>query len=150
MTLNTSLSGPPGPRHDEGRDAVVPASANEQPDDESSSHQSTSSFATASQQVSWWEVHQYRGRVLKSYDIQTFPIVGTPAWCALPDGHPVKLVAALDAAQHWALRLDTAQAARCQAAQNIAGSTDWKAVAKSHREHSEFLAANPWARRVIA
>jgi hypothetical protein len=149
MQLNSISPGPPGPRRDEGRDLVLPASAIKQLDDESSYDHDTS-FVTSSQQVSWWEVHLYRKRILKHTGIQQFPAIGTPAWCALSDDHPAKHAAALDAAQHWALRIETAQAARCDAAQAISASENWAAVAKANRDRAEFIAANPWARRVIA
>jgi hypothetical protein len=40
--------------------------------------------ALASQQVSWWSVHEHVLPLLNSVD--SWPMVGTPEWCELPDG----------------------------------------------------------------
>ncbi|OBH80194.1 hypothetical protein A5681_04515 [Mycobacterium scrofulaceum] len=88
--------------------------------------------------------------MLEQSGVQSFPMVGTPAWCALRDDHPAKLAAALDAAQHWALRLETAQEQLAAAAQAISASEDWSAIARMNRDRADFLDANSWARRVSA
>lgn len=85
--------------------------------------------ALASQQVSWWSVHEHVLPLLNSVD--SWPMVGTPEWCELPDGDVRKVAAVFDAAQHWALRVETSQEARCQASQDIAAAFDWKRIAQS-------------------
>lgn len=135
--------GPPGPENGESRGGKTPADATKQLD-----HQS--SYGQSNRQVAWWEVHLWRDRMLEPLGVQDFPMAGTPAWCALPDDHPVKLAAAFDAAQHWALSVDTAQAAQAAASQAISAAADWTAVAQSNRDREEFAAASPWARRVSA
>ncbi len=100
-----------------------------------------------SQAVAWWPVHEFVAPLLTQ--IETWPMAGTPAWCDLPDDHPAKWAALLDAAQHHALRVEIAQEARRDAAESISAATDWPAIANATRERAEFCAANPWARRVI-
>jgi Protein of unknown function (DUF2742) len=102
-----------------------------------------------SQAVAWYEVHEYRDRVLEYLGVERFPMVGTPAWCVLPDDHPVKIAAVIDAAQHWALRIDTAQVASCLASQAISAAADWSAIGQAQRNRAEFVAAKPWAKRVV-
>jgi hypothetical protein len=103
----------------------------------------------ASQAVTWYEVHEYRDRKLERLGVEQFPMAGTPAWCALPDNHPVKIAAVFDAAQHWALRIDTAQAASCFASQVISAAADWSAIGQAQRNRAEFVAANSWTKRVV-
>jgi Protein of unknown function (DUF2742) len=99
-----------------------------------------------SQQVSWWEVHKFATDRLDQ--VAHWQMVGNPAWCELPDDDPVKWAAILDAAQHWALRVETCQQARCDAGRDIAAAADWSAIAHEIRDRAEFYAARPWLRRV--
>ena len=101
-----------------------------------------------SQQVCWSSVHEHVLPLLASVD--SWPLVGTPAWCALDFHDPVKKAALLDAAQHWALRLEICQAARCEAGRDIAAVADWAVVARDVRNRSEFYASRPWLKRVAA
>jgi hypothetical protein len=142
-------SGPPSRRQREGREHTAPALATKQLDTTTSSSQSTEQWRDLAQQVTWWEVHLYRDRVLKWSAVRHFPMVGTPAWCDLDDDDPVKLAAVFDAAQHWALRVDTCQEAMAAASRDISAAVDWPTVAKRMQDQREWLAANPWARRVI-
>jgi hypothetical protein len=104
--------------------------------------------AAGSQQVSWWSVHEHVAPVLEQAG--SWPAVGTPAWCALPDTDPRKLAALLDAARHWALRLETCQEQRCDASRQVSQTVDWSAVAREFHQRTEFYAARPWLRREIA
>lgn len=82
----------------------------------------------SSRAVSWWSVHEF----VEPY-VDTggrFPLVGTPSWRALPDDHPQKWAALLDAAQHHALRVEIAQEARAGASKDIAAAADWPQVAR--------------------
>ncbi|OBK74858.1 DUF2742 domain-containing protein [Mycobacterium sp. 1274761.0] len=79
------------------------------------------------QQVSWWSVHEYVAARLTD----DWPMVGTPAWCGLAENDPRKLAAILDAAQHWALRMETCQEAYVDAAREIRASQDWTPVIQS-------------------
>jgi hypothetical protein len=74
-------------------------------------------------------------------------MVGTPAWCALDDDAPAKIAALFDAAQHWALRLETCQEARCEASQAVSAAEDWSWVAGRVRDAEEFRRTHEWAVR---
>lgn len=122
------------------------------------------------QQVSWWDVHEHVVSVLAKAG--SWPTAGTPAWCALPDSDPRKLAALLDAAQHWALRLETCQAeqgrakrwAECatrhavirkksaeyQASHAISAAADWAAISRRIRSEADFYAERPFLKRVGA
>jgi hypothetical protein len=74
----------------------------------------------SSRQVSWWSVHEFVAGHLDR--ISSWPMAGTPAWCALDDADPVKWAALIDAAQHWALRAETCQEAECEAPHEISAA----------------------------
>lgn len=103
--------------------------------------------ATSSQQVSWWSVHEF---VADHLQVEHWPMVGTPEWCALPDDDPAKLAALFDAAQHWALRLETCQQARCDTSRDVAEGVNWSALAREINERTDFYAARPWLKRVAS
>jgi Protein of unknown function (DUF2742) len=86
-----------------------------------------SAHECSSRQVSWWSVHEHVAPLLLK--AVAWPMAGTPDWCALPDGDPVKLAALYDAAQHHALRVETAQVAQCEASHDISAAAAWKAIA---------------------
>jgi hypothetical protein len=87
-----------------------------------------STVIVRSQQVSWWAVHEFGSAVLRQ--VNGWPMAGTPAWCALDDEDPAKLAALFDAARHWALRVETCQAAAAEASRAVAASADWPAIAR--------------------
>lgn len=103
---------------------------------------------TASRQVSWWAVHEFVAPKLEQ--VGDWPAAGTPEWCALENRNPVKWAAVLDAAQHWALRIDTEQEARAQAAKDIAAGENWAAIATSGLRREQFYNAKPWLRRAAS
>lgn len=108
----------------------------------------TSNYLVAqAQSVSWFEVHLWVQPYLDATG--DYPMVGTPAWEALPDDDRRKWAAALDAARHWALRVETCQQARAEASQAISAAADWSQVARELQQRNEFRAVNPWTRRVI-
>jgi hypothetical protein len=84
---------------------------------------------TTSQQVSWSSVHEFISPLLKT--VGTWPMIGTPAWCELAHDDPRRLAAIFDAAQHWALRMETSQQAACEASRDIAAAEDWSAIANA-------------------
>jgi hypothetical protein len=86
---------------------------------------------SGSQQVSWFDVHEYVAAVLAR--VGTWPAAGTPAWCDLPGDDKRKIAALFDAAQHWALRVETCQAAAAQASHDVSAAADWHAVAAHMR-----------------
>jgi hypothetical protein len=100
------------------------------------------------QQVSWWDVHLFVASYLEQTG--TWPMAGTPEWCALDDADPRKTAALLDAARHWALRVETCQEAECEASGVIAAAADWGALAQRVKDRAEFERRHPWLRRVAS
>lgn len=98
-----------------------------------------------SRQVSWWSVHEFVAAVLDQ--VNGWPMLGTPAWCALAHEDPRKWCALLDGAQHWALRLETCQEARAGASRAVSGAVDWAALGREINRRTELYAARPWLRR---
>ena len=94
-------------------------------------------------QVSWWSVHEFVAPYLDA----AAPMAGTPAWCALDDDDPAKLAALLDAAQHWALRVETCQEAECEASHDISATYDWAAIGRCVRDEAEFYRQKPYLKR---
>jgi hypothetical protein len=105
-------------------------------------------LVTASQQVSWWSVHEFVAPRLDA--AKSWPILGSPAWCELPDRDPRKWAALLDAAQHWALRVETCQQAQCEASRDISAAADWSAIARETFVRNQFYAAKPWLKRIAS
>jgi hypothetical protein len=103
-----------------------------------------------SQQVSWWSVHEFVTAALSRAGVSSFPILGTPAWCLLDSSDPVKWAALLDAAQHYALRLETDQEAIAEASHAISAAADWSAIASGIHNRAAFYEARPWLKRVSA
>ncbi len=87
----------------------------------------------SSQAVSWYSVHEYVEPCLTAAG--DWPMVGTPAWCSLDDDDPRKLAALFDAAQHWALRLETCQEQRAEASKAVAGAANWGFFGTAIRRH---------------
>ncbi|MGO9385760.1 MAG: DUF2742 domain-containing protein [Mycobacterium sp.] len=108
----------------------------------------TTEFNNWSRQVSWWDVHEFVTGWLQC--VGEFPMAGTRAWCSLTDNDPRKLAALLDAARHWALRVETCQEAECQASRDISAAADWSGIAQKIRQLNDFRATRPWARRMVS
>lgn len=104
--------------------------------------------ATAAQQVSWFSVHEHVAPLLEQAG--SWPVVGSVAWCALDDDDPAKLAAIYDAAQHWALRVETCQQARCDASREVADALNWSALSREINQRADFYAARPWLKRVAS
>jgi Protein of unknown function (DUF2742) len=77
-------------------------------------------------------------------------MAGTPAWCALDNDDPRKLAALFDAAQQWALRVETCQEAQCEASRDVSAAEDWSAISQEIKDRREFYAARPWLRREVS
>ncbi|CAN3128575.1 DUF2742 domain-containing protein [Mycobacterium sp. smrl_JER01] len=106
------------------------------------------SFALASQQVSWSDVHAF---VLpKLTQVGDWPMVGSPAWCELDDRDRVKWASVLDAGQHWALRVEYLQQVECEASHEISAAVDWAKHASFIKTRADYFAARPWLARRIA
>ena len=99
----------------------------------------------SSQQVNWLTVHDYVAPMPRRTG--SWPMAGRPAWCALPDGDPAKTAAMLDAASHWALRLESCQAAQCEASRAVSAAADWSAIAKQAFILRALYEHRPWLRQ---
>lgn len=86
-----------------------------------------------SRQVSWWPVHEFLTAVLAQANHGPIPAAGSPAWCALPDGDPRKVLALAAAGEHAVLAWEIDQEARADASKTIAAAEDWPAVARCIR-----------------
>jgi hypothetical protein len=106
----------------------------------------SSQYATESRQVAWWPVHEFVAALVSQAN--NLPIAGTPAWQALADGDPRKLLAVAVAGEHHVLRMEAAQEAMADASREIAGAEDWATVARRMQSRAAFRARNPWAKRV--
>ena len=95
--------------------------------------------------TSWWDAHLYVLPWLEAAG--DWPLIGSPEWVALDDQDLRKKAAVLDAARHWALRLQTCQEARNDASKDLAVSADWKAIANESRQKADWISARPWMRR---
>lgn len=86
--------------------------------------------APPSQQVSWWPVHEFVDAVVQQANCGPIPAAGTPAWCALSDGDPRKLLAVAVGGEHHVLRIETAQETAAETSKAIAAATDWSRIAR--------------------
>lgn len=84
------------------------------------------------QQVDWWSVHQYVEFYLSR--VGSWPMAGSVEWDALEDHDERKMAALLDAARHYALRVDAAQAALVDAAVAVQSAADWSQVSREVNE----------------
>uniref|UniRef100_UPI003365A018 DUF2742 domain-containing protein n=1 Tax=Mycolicibacterium sp. TUM20985 TaxID=3023370 RepID=UPI003365A018 len=98
--------------------------------------------------MSWWEVRTFVEAAIQQAGVTSWPAAGTPAWCALSGGDPRKWAALFDDAQHWALRVDTAQEAMAEASRDLSSAADWSAANRYVTTHNAFYAARPWLKRV--
>lgn len=97
--------------------------------------------AVTSQQVSFWSVHECVAPLLAA--VGSWPMLGSPAWCALDNTDPVKIAALFDAAQHWALRVETCQQADADASSDVSAAADWSAIAQQIYAHATCSARIP-------
>jgi hypothetical protein len=107
---------------------------------------SSAAHPNGSQQVSWWSVHVFVTALVAQ--CESLPHAGTPAWCALSDDDPRKLLALAAAGEHHVLRMETAQQARAEASRAVSAAADWAAVGRELKGIRAFHAARPWLRRV--
>lgn len=91
-----------------------------------------------SQEVLWWPTHTFVEAVLAQANCGPLPMAGTPAWAALADGDPRKLLALAAAGEHHVLRMQTAQEVRAQAAEDVWGGEDWSQVARQVQRRREI------------
>jgi hypothetical protein len=100
-----------------------------------------------SQQVDWWETHRFMEAACAQANLGPLPAAGTPAWRALDDTDPRKLLGLAVAGEHHVLRVETAQAAVADASRAVSEAADWTAVAREVQQRATFRAERPWMRR---
>ncbi|WP_204807772.1 DUF2742 domain-containing protein [Mycobacterium riyadhense] len=105
--------------------------------------------SSASRQVSWWSTHEFLQALVSQANSGPLPWPGTPAWCALADGDPRKLLALAEFGVHHALRVETAQEAHAGASRAIAAAADWSAVARDRLRHHRALKDGAYIPRVV-
>jgi hypothetical protein len=97
--------------------------------------------AMGSREVSWWAVHEHVAGLLTT--VGSWPMVGTPAWCQLADDDPAKLAALLDAARHWALRIESCQQPLTDASHEVSAAANWSELAATmHRRDGAYIRRN--------
>jgi hypothetical protein len=87
----------------------------------------------ASREVSWWATHQFIEAAVAQANCGPLPAAGTPAWCALSDGDPRKLLALAVAGEHHVLRMEIGQELLIDAGKNVAAAIDCTALAQRIR-----------------
>ncbi|KKE99468.1 DUF2742 domain-containing protein [Mycolicibacterium obuense] len=97
----------------------------------------TGAGSPASQEVSWWATHQFITALVNQANT-TLPWAGTPAWRALDDGDPRKLLALALAGEHHVLRIEIGQEAIEDAGQQISAAEDWSVVAQQVQRRREI------------
>ncbi|PJE07944.1 DUF2742 domain-containing protein [Mycobacterium sp.] len=106
--------------------------------------------APPSQQVSWWETHEFYQAALAQANVGPLPWPGTPAWCELAAGDPRKMLALASFGVHHALRVETAQEVECAASRAISAAQDWGAVARSMMRHAGAVRSGAYTPRRTA
>ncbi|WP_237394481.1 DUF2742 domain-containing protein [Mycobacterium paraintracellulare] len=81
--------------------------------------------------MSFWSVHEHIESTLAA--VGSWPMAGTPAWCELDETDPRKLASLLDAARHWALRVETCQQALADASREVSAAANWSELADDIR-----------------
>ncbi len=98
----------------------------------------------SSRAVDWYEVASYVTPLLDR--LGNWPLAGSAAWCALPDGDPRKIAGLFDAARRWALWADSRKEALAQASRDVSASADWSKIASEIRQRQR----SAYVRRVVA
>lgn len=93
--------------------------------------------AVTSSEVSWWACHQFVTALVAQANT-TLPWAGTPAWRALDDGDPRKLLALAVAGEHHVLRIEIGQEQRAQAAEDVWGGENWIEVSRQVQRRREI------------
>ncbi|UXA17029.1 DUF2742 domain-containing protein [Mycobacterium sp. SMC-4] len=94
--------------------------------------------AGSSREVNWWATHLFIEAAVAQANCGPIPVAGTPAWSALADGDPRKLLALAAAGEHWVLRMQIGQEQRAQAAEDIWGGADWSEAARTFTRRHEI------------
>lgn len=104
-----------------------------------------------SREVSWSLTHEALWPVVeRALRVGPLPLIGTHDWIDLGASDPRRVGAIYLAADQWALHLENHATAMIDAADEVSAALDWSAQAQRQLEQARWLAANPWARRVVA
>lgn len=108
--------------------------------------------ALSSSQRVFWPVYEYGQKLLEKAGIAAADLhpPGTPAWVALPDEDPAKLLACVLDSPHHTARVEAAQAALADASRVVSAAADWGAVGREIHRRTSFRANHPEAKRVLA
>ncbi|HOB49720.1 MAG TPA: DUF2742 domain-containing protein [Mycobacterium sp.] len=98
-----------------------------------------------SRQVSWWPVHEFVTALIAQAG--TPPTAGTPAWMALADSDPLKVIALAVAGEHHVLRMETAQETAAEASKGVAASADWPAVSRRVQRRADAVRSGAYIAR---
>ncbi|OBG51840.1 MULTISPECIES: DUF2742 domain-containing protein [unclassified Mycobacterium] len=77
--------------------------------------------------VRFWDFHQWVRPYLDAAG--DWPMAGSQPWFDLPDNHPAKWAAVLDAARHHVLRVECGQERLAEASREVASAADWRSIA---------------------
>lgn len=86
--------------------------------------------AGSSREVNWWATHLFIEAAVAQANCGPIPAAGTPAWSALADGDPRKLLSLAAAGEHHVLRMQIGQEQRAQAAEDVWAGADWSEAAR--------------------
>jgi hypothetical protein len=85
---------------------------------------------TSSRTVTYSPVLEFIAALIAQANNTVPPGAGTPAWCALADGDPLKVLSLVVAGGAHVLDIEAAQQARAEASKAIAAAADWPAIAR--------------------
>lgn len=148
------MTGPPGevvaapPPQRGGHHTTNPKPTNTTTSGSRTVNATRNQWISSSRQVAWWPVHEFVVHLVAQ--VGHLPVAGTPAWQALSDDDPRKLLSLAVAGEHYVLRVETAQEAMAEASRAVAAAADWPQVAREVHARSSFRANHPWAKRVLA
>lgn len=91
----------------------------------------------ASREVRWWPVHEFISALVAQTNT-ALPTAGTPAWAALADNDPEKILSLAVAGEHHVLRTEIGQEERAQAAEDVWSGEDWSQVARQVQRRHEI------------
>jgi hypothetical protein len=101
----------------------------------------------ASMQVSWWDCHVFMAEMVQQANCGPVPWPGTPAWCAIPDDDPRKLLALAGFGVYQAVSVDAWQDATAEAGSEISAGENWSAIARSNLQRYNALRSGAYIPR---
>jgi hypothetical protein len=102
---------------------------------------------THGMQVSWWDCHVFMESLVHQANCGPIPWPGTPAWCAMPDDDPRKLLALAQFGVYFAMEIDTRQAAEVAASHEISAGENWSSVAAANLKRHNAIRSGAYIPR---